>query len=125
MKNEKTNDKIIHGAILMILTYSVVVALRHPMTWELAATAILPLSYIGSTKISNLRTKLMATKILSIIYGIISLYAFAACILSGFMDNAGVWISLKNLIANSPVVFGFLALSICVCRKCGCESLPC
>lgn len=110
------NDKIIYGAISVILIYCGVIALRHPMSWTLATIAILPLVYIGSREIGDLKTRLMITKILSIIYGIISISMFALGIVVG-LDNSTIWIALKNLTVDSPVIFGFLVLSIFIYRK--------
>ncbi|RDY22479.1 hypothetical protein CHF27_013185 [Romboutsia maritimum] len=125
MSNVKIYDKFIYSAILVILIYSVAIALRHPISWALATIAILPLVYICSSKIGNLKTKLMVTKILSIIYGIISIGIFVICFLSGFVENGTILTSLKNLIDNSALIFGFLVLSIFIYRKVKYEKESC
>ena len=86
------------------------------MSWTLATIAILPLVYIGSREIGDFKTRLMVTKILSIIYGFISISTFALGIVVG-LDNGTIWIVLKNLMEAIPVIFGFLVLSIFIYRK--------
>jgi len=117
VKNEKINDKIIYSAILIISLYGIILSMNHPLVWEMIALIILPISYLGIIRIGDLKIRSITTKILSIIYGLVSAYIFVVCIISGFVENGTANIAMKNIGENSPLIVGFLILSIFVYKK--------
>lgn len=117
MKNKKTKDKIIYLSILTILICCVIIGLKHPISKTLVIIAILPLLYLGVIKIGNLKVKSVLNKILSIIYGIISIGMFLICALSGFVEMGTIYISMKNIVENSPLIIAFMLLSTSIYNK--------
>ncbi|KGO13619.1 hypothetical protein NZ45_11350 [Clostridium botulinum] len=110
-------DKIIYTAIETILAYSIIIALIHPISLELAIILILPMLYLGIKKIGNLKSKSTIIKILSVIYGIVSGYILIVCIISGFLENATINVAYKNISINSLLILSFLLLSIFVYKR--------
>ncbi|MCM1989510.1 hypothetical protein [Oceanirhabdus seepicola] len=117
MKNEKTKDKIIYGSILTISLYCIISAIIHPIVWEMIALIILPILYLGVIRIGDFKIRSIITKILSVIYGIVSVFMFVICLISGFVENGTLNVAIKNIGLNSPLILGFLILSVFVYKK--------
>lgn len=107
-----TNEKTINITIIIIILYCGANAIINPMGWELITLFLLPIAYKISMQINNTNVKKATIGLFSIVYGLLSTFLLIASLFSGFLYQNDFIISLKTLLETSPLILGFVILSL-------------